>query len=144
MRFILALVIGFGALWWFWNRASKADMRDTSSTPAPAPEREPEPEPSPKTDTPAPETEPKPNIAAAVGEPDDLMRIKGIGPKLSAMCHSLGVRRFDQIAAWSDADIAEVDRHLKVKGRIVRDRWVDQAKLLAAGDDAAHKAEFGS
>ncbi|MEM6476200.1 MAG: helix-hairpin-helix domain-containing protein [Pseudomonadota bacterium] len=142
MRFILALVIGFGALWWFWNRASKADAQAASSTPAPA--SEPEAEPSPEPGTQSPGKEPKPNIAAAVGEPDDLTRIKGIGPKLNAMCHSLGIRRFDQIAAWSDTDIAEVDRHLKVKGRIVRDRWVDQAKMLAVGDDAAHRAEFGS
>ena len=85
----------------------------------------------------------KPKIAAAVGDPDDLTRIKGIGPKLNDLCHSLGVMRFDQIAKWSDADVAEVDQYLKIKGRITRDKWVDQAKLLAAGDDAGHKAKFG-
>lgn len=85
----------------------------------------------------------KPKIAAALGDPDDLTRIKGIGPKLNDMCHSLGVSRFDQISKWSDADVAEVDQYLKIKGRITRDKWVEQAKLLAAGDDAGHKAKFG-
>ena len=85
----------------------------------------------------------KPKIAAAVGEPDDLTRIKGIGPKLNDLCHSLGVMRFDQIAAWKKADVKEVDQYLKIKGRIERDQWVAQAKLLARGDDAGHKKKFG-
>ncbi len=86
----------------------------------------------------------KPKIAAAVGAPDDLLQIKGIGPKLNALCHSLGVSRFDQIAHWGDADIAEVDQHLGTfRGRIVRDGWIEQAKLLAAGDVAAFEAKFG-
>ena len=75
----------------------------------------------------------RPNIAAAVGESDDLTRISGIGPKLNDLCQSLGVRRFDQIAAWSASDIAEVDQFLKIKGRITRDDWVGQAKKLAKG-----------
>ncbi|MEM6908919.1 MAG: hypothetical protein AAF494_09590 [Pseudomonadota bacterium] len=119
--------------------------------PAPAPEPEPEPAPAPApmvAPQPAPvpepvDTEPKPKIAAAVGDADDLTRIKGIGPKLNELCYSLGVKRFDQIALWTADDVAEVDQYLKIKGRIDRDRWVDQAKLLAAGDDAGHKAEFG-
>jgi predicted flap endonuclease-1-like 5' DNA nuclease len=75
----------------------------------------------------------KPKIAAAIGEPDDLTRIKGIGPQLHELCQSLGVTRFDQIAAWSVADVAEVDQYLKIKGRIDRDDWVGQAKLLSGG-----------
>ena len=85
----------------------------------------------------------KPKIAAAVGKPDDLTKIKGVGPKLNELCHSLGVKRFDQIAKWTKADVAEVDQYLKIKGRIDRDKWVAQATLLAKGDDAGHKAKFG-
>lgn len=84
-----------------------------------------------------------PKIALAVGDPDDLTKIKGVGPKLAETCQSLGVTRFDQISKWSDADIAEVDQYLKFKGRITRDNWVDQAKFLAAGDMEGHKAKFG-
>lgn len=85
----------------------------------------------------------KPKIAAAVGDPDDLTRIKGVGPKLNELCQSLGVRRFDQIAQWKKADVAEVDQYLKIKGRIDRDEWVKQAKLLAKGDDAGHAMKYG-
>lgn len=84
-----------------------------------------------------------PKIALAVGDPDDLTKIKGVGPKLAETCQSLGVSRFDQISKWTDADIAEVDQYLKFKGRITRDNWVDQAKYLAAGDVEGHKAKFG-
>lgn len=63
---------------------------------------------------------------------DDLTRIKGIGPKLSELCHSSGIKRFEQIASWTEEDIAKMDRQLQVKGRIERDRWVEQARELAA------------
>lgn len=86
----------------------------------------------------------RPQIAAAVGAPDDLTRIKGLGPKLRTVLAELGVTRFDQIAAWSDADIAAIDPHLGAfQGRIVRDNWVEQARYLAAGDVAGFEGKFG-
>ncbi|MEO1043855.1 MAG: hypothetical protein AAFX04_00270 [Pseudomonadota bacterium] len=86
----------------------------------------------------------KPNIAAATGEPDDLSKIKGIGPKLNTLLGSLGVSRYDQIAAWTEADTAEVDGYLgNFKGRITRDNWVDQARYLAKDDIAGFEAKYG-
>ena len=74
--------------------------------------------------------------AARDGAPDDLKKIKGVGPKLEKLCNDLGVWHFDQIASWSDAEVAWVDSNLEgLKGRITRDDWVGQAKLLAAGGD---------
>lgn len=71
--------------------------------------------------------------AARDGKPDDLKDIKGIGPKLEVLCHSLGFFHFDQIAAWTDAEIAWVDENLEgFKGRVTRDDWVGQARVLAA------------
>jgi NADH-quinone oxidoreductase subunit E len=68
---------------------------------------------------------------AARGE-DDLTLIKGVGPKAVKILNSLGITRFDQIAAWTEADIARVDESLGTfRGRAVRDGWVDQAKDLA-------------
>jgi predicted flap endonuclease-1-like 5' DNA nuclease len=88
---------------------------------------------------------PKPKIKAAVGAPDDLELLKGVGPKLNALLVSLGVTRFDQIADWGADDIAEVDGHLgNFKGRVERDNWIDQAKLLAAGDTAGFEAKYGA
>ncbi len=86
-----------------------------------------------------------PAIAAAVGAPDDLTLIKGVGPKLKTLLLSLGVSRFDQIAAWGAAEIGEVDRFLgSFKGRISRDSWVEQAGYLSRGDHAGFAARFGA
>jgi predicted flap endonuclease-1-like 5' DNA nuclease len=83
-------------------------------------------------------------IPAAVGNPDDLLQIKGVGPKLNDLLVGLGIRRFDQIANWGAPEIAKVDEHLGAfKGRIDRDRWVEQAGLLARGAIAEFEAKFG-
>jgi predicted flap endonuclease-1-like 5' DNA nuclease len=64
--------------------------------------------------------------------PDDLTRMVGIGPKLTTALAERGVTRFAQIAAWTEADLAEVDKALDLKGRAVRDAWVAQAKRFSA------------
>jgi predicted flap endonuclease-1-like 5' DNA nuclease len=92
--------------------------------------------------TPAPEHEPAPAPAPAAG--DDLTRIKGLGPKLAVLLGELGFTTYAQIAAWDAADIARVDDQLgRFKGRITRDLWVEQAKLLAADDETGFVARFG-
>lgn len=68
------------------------------------------------------------------GGADDLKQIKGVGPKLEQLCNSLGFYHFDQIAAWSADEVAWVDANLKgFRGRVSRDEWVQQAKILAEG-----------
>ena len=75
---------------------------------------------------------------------DDLTRLKGLGPKLSARLAELGVTSFAQIAAWSEADIATIDAQLGTfAGRASRDNWVEQAGFLARGDHAGYEAKFG-
>ena len=66
------------------------------------------------------------------GQPDDLKKISGVGPKLEGLLHTNGVFHFDQIAAWTPAEIAYMDDQLSFKGRIERDGWIDQAKQFAA------------
>lgn len=73
------------------------------------------------------------NAAASAGA-DDLKQLKGVGPALEKKLHANGVTTFAQIAAWGAEDIADMDDKLSFKGRIERDGWVDQAKLLAAGE----------
>jgi NADH-quinone oxidoreductase subunit E len=81
---------------------------------------------------------PKALKAARKGKADDLKLILGIGPKLEALCHQLGFFHFDQIADWTADEIAWVDENLEgFKGRVTRDRWVVQAKVLAAGGTVA-------
>jgi predicted flap endonuclease-1-like 5' DNA nuclease len=64
---------------------------------------------------------------------DDLTRLVGIGPKLAAALAERGVTAFAQIAAWTEAELAEIDAALNLRGRAVRDDWVGQAKRFAAG-----------
>ena len=86
-----------------------------------------------------------PVVAPAVpAQKDELTRLKGIGPKLAAQLHELGVTRFDQIAVWDDEAIERIDRQLgRFQGRIRRDDWVTQARLLSEGDEAGYQARFG-
>ncbi len=68
------------------------------------------------------------------GRPDDLKMIKGVGPKLEKLLNDLGVWHFDQIASWRKKEVEWVDQHLEgFRGRIVRDEWIKQAKVLARG-----------
>ena len=67
---------------------------------------------------------------------DDLKEIKGVGPKLETLLHDLGIYHFDQIAGWSAAEVAWMDDNLKgFRGRVSRDDWIGQAKILAAGGE---------
>jgi predicted flap endonuclease-1-like 5' DNA nuclease len=107
---------------------------------------EPEPEPF-ATPAPVVAAEPvpvSPAVTAPAADIDDLLKLKGVGPKLRTLLIELGVTRYAQIAAWSDADIAAIDGKLgNFKGRPVRDQWIDQAKYLAAGDVAGFEAKYG-
>ncbi|GGO53259.1 hypothetical protein GCM10011315_10760 [Roseovarius pacificus] len=64
---------------------------------------------------------------------DDLKQLSGVGPALEKKLHEAGVTTFAQIAAWTEADIADMDEKLSFKGRIEREGWVDQAKELVKG-----------
>lgn len=69
------------------------------------------------------------------GLPDDLTKISGIGPKLAQLCNDLGFWHYDQIAAWTEAEVAWVDDNLEgFHGRVSRDGWVEQAKALAKNE----------
>ena len=90
----------------------------------------------------ASETAPAAEKPAALDGPrpggaDDLKKIKGVGPKLEGVLNGLGYYHFDQIAQWSEAEVSWVDDALSFKGRITRDEWVSQARLLADGQDTA-------
>lgn len=82
-----------------------------------------------------PEEAPEVLSAARDGGADDLKLLKGVGPKLEQTLNELGFYHFDQVAAWTPAQVAWVDSRLKFKGRIERDGWIEQAKILAAGGE---------
>ena len=82
------------------------------------------------------EGEPRPAAGARVvrsGAPDDLKRIRGIGVLIEKKLNAMGVIRYEQIANWTSTDIASVSEALDFKGRIERESWVEQARILQAG-----------
>ncbi|WP_299725143.1 endonuclease [uncultured Tateyamaria sp.] len=122
--------------------APKAKPAEKKPAAKPAAEKKPAAKPKAKAD-PKPVTNPEPVSggskpetlsAAREGGPDNLKQIKGVGPKLEALLHSMGFYHFDQIAGWGPNEIAWVDENLEgFKGRVSRDEWVSQAKTLAEG-----------
>ena len=77
--------------------------------------------------------------------PDNLQTLKGVGPKLATKLNDLGVTRFAQLAALNQAQIEALDARLEqFRGRIARDRLVEQAGYLARGDTAGFEATFGN
>lgn len=84
------------------------------------------------------------NLPGAAGPPDDLQRLKGVGPKFAALLNELGIRRFDQLAGLSGADIDRLDSQLgPFKGRLERDQIPLQAEYLARGDEDGFEQRFG-
>lgn len=108
------------------------------------PEPLPEPDAAPGLATAELASAPVAPASIPIGPPDELTRMKGLGPKAAALLGGMGVTRYDQIAAWSAADIARIDAQMGAfKGRIERDRWVEQAGYLAVGDTARFEERFG-
>lgn len=172
LALILALIIGLLVAWWLFGRASsvakprdrRPDVLDEGAAPAQRNQALIDAPPAAATaiipsaatgtmagvgqvvaiaaqDTVEAATPP----AATATEADDLSQLKGVGPKLVALLHGLGITRFSQIAAWTDEDIAGIDAQLgNFKGRITRDNWVEQAKFLSTGDRAGFEAQFGN
>jgi len=85
-----------------------------------------------------------PAAKAATGKPDNLRRLIGIGPVNEKLLKGQGVTSFAQIAAWTPADIERIEHALQFGGRVERERWVEQAKLLAAGDEKEFARLFPS
>jgi len=61
---------------------------------------------------------------------DDLTLIKGIGPVNARKLNEHGIHYFEQIAAWTAADVRDAEAYLEFDGRIAREDWIGQAKLL--------------
>lgn len=73
---------------------------------------------------------------SAPSEVDDLKEISGVGPELEEKLHSIGIYKFEQIAAWTEKNVSEFGDLLSFKGRIERDGWIEKAKAL-------HEEKYG-
>ena len=80
--------------------------------------------------------------AAAAGKADNLRRLIGIGPVNEKLLKGQGVTTYAQIAAWTEADVKRIEEVLNFDGRIAREKWIEQAKLLAAGNEAEFARQF--
>ena len=79
-------------------------------------------------------------VAARDEAPDDLKIIKGIGPQNEGRLHALGIWHFEQIAAWTPENVEWVGSYLAFPGRIEREHWIEQARVLAAAPPKAPTA----
>ena len=143
---VIALVVGLVIAWYVFKASRRTrvtgalhDVLDDGAAPAARNKALIDSAPAASSNN----AQPAPAPVAGAGS-DDLTRIKGLGPKLAATLHELGVSSFEQIAGWDDAEIDRVDSQLgRFEGRIRRDDWVGQAKLLAQGDDSGFAEKYG-
>jgi predicted flap endonuclease-1-like 5' DNA nuclease len=126
-------------------RGLNAQLEELRNRPAPAPAATPVALMSAPATAPAPRkaAAPKPAaVKAAPPKPDNLRRMIGIGPVNNKKLNGMGVTTFAQIAKWTASDIKRVEAVLEFDGRIDRERWIEQAKLLAAGDEKEFLKRF--
>ncbi|MEK9641411.1 MAG: NADH-quinone oxidoreductase subunit NuoE [Paracoccaceae bacterium] len=118
-----------------WLSSAKSESPRASKSRSKTSTANPNPDPTPPKVQP---TAKKPATlkAARKSGADDLKRIKGVGPKLEKLLNSLGFFHFDQVASWSENEMAWVDQNLEgFKGRATRDNWVAQAKELMSSQE---------
>jgi predicted flap endonuclease-1-like 5' DNA nuclease len=84
------------------------------------------------------------NLPGASGPPDNLELLKGVGPRFAEVLNARGIIRFDQIARLTPSEVERLDPTLGAfRGRIERDRIVEQADYLARGDEDGFEQRFG-
>ncbi|HEX8257460.1 MAG TPA: hypothetical protein VF589_07490 [Allosphingosinicella sp.] len=83
-------------------------------------------------------------LPGASGPPDNLQMLKGVGPKLAEKLNDNGIIRFEQLARLSTNEVDMLESRLgPFKGRLARDRVVEQASYLARDDRDGFEARFG-
>ncbi len=118
-----------------WLSSAKSESPRASKSRGKTSTAIPNPDPTPPKVQPAGK-KPTTLKAARKSGADDLKRIKGVGPKLEKLLNSLGFFHFDQVASWSENEMAWVDQNLEgFKGRATRDNWVAQAKELMSSQE---------
>jgi small subunit ribosomal protein S2 len=74
-----------------------------------------------------------PDVTPSTEAPDDLSLINGISPALKKKLEAEGVTSLQQVAEWTADRVAELDEKLKLRGRVGREEWMEQARDLLAG-----------
>lgn len=131
----------FPSWWWRWRFDAEQIIADESGASAPVAAMG----PTGAEPLALEGTKPAGLDAPKDGKADDLKRIKGIGKQNEGRLHGLGIWHFAQIAGWNAEEVKWVGRYLAFPGRIEREDWVGQAKILAEGGttDFARRADAG-
>lgn len=78
------------------------------------------------------------------GPADNFQRMKGVGPKFAQLLKARGFVGFAQLGALSAEEVDRLDQALgPFRGRLKRDKIVEQAQYLAAGDEDGFQQRFG-
>lgn len=165
---VIALLIGFVIGWWMF-RSRRRGGAEAAAPPRQVEQDRPPPAPAPPRQQPAPAPRHEGHgihdsgaaaaadvagellgvrahaeMDEAVGPPDNLQTLKGVGPKMVSLLNHQGIRRFDQLARLNRDDVERIDANMGAfRGRLVRDRVVEQAAFLARGDRDGFEANFG-
>lgn len=158
---IIAILVGVIVAFWAFRRRPPSGANRTTTTPPPMANASRTAPPATKakehdglTDEYAAATEDvageilgieaHPKIASPSGPPDNLQLLKGVGPKLAAQLNANGITRYDQLASLSDREVELLDERMGAfRGRIARDRLVEQACYLERDDKDGFEATFG-
>ena len=94
--------------------------------------------------SPAAEAAPQPAAEDVRPQDQPITLLKGLGPKLTQKLAEHGITTVGDMAGLSEAQAQALDAQLgPFSGRMARDRWLEQARLLAAGDRKGFEAVFG-
>ncbi|MEQ1651881.1 MAG: hypothetical protein ABL897_05280, partial [Hyphomicrobium sp.] len=74
-----------------------------------------------------------PRTSGSGDKSDDLKRIRGVGVLIEKRLNAKGVTSYSQIANWTTSDIDKISQDLDFKGRIERENWIEQARILSSG-----------
>ncbi|HEX4737999.1 MAG TPA: hypothetical protein VH331_10615 [Allosphingosinicella sp.] len=159
---IVALIVGVIVAFWAFRRRTPGSTTTTTTTSTATPQPRPA---APSRSVPKPEgdgladeyaaatenvagemfgVDAHPSISSPSGPPDNLQLLKGVGPKLAAQLNANGITRYDQLASLSDREVELLDERMGAfRGRIARDRLVEQACYLERDDKDGFEAKFG-
>ncbi|MGX8012175.1 proton-conducting membrane transporter [Mesorhizobium sp. ORM8.1] len=121
--------------------STSSSAGSTAAKPAPKAAAAKKP-PAAKTAAPKPAAKKAAAPKAAADKADNLRRLIGIGPVNEKLLKGQGVTTYAQIAAWTEADVKRIEEVLNFDGRIAREKWIEQAKLLAAGNETEFARQF--
>ena len=127
LAFLLGLLLG----WWIWRCRDIAPATTAPQAAYAAPQ-------SARAAAPAPPARPTGKAPKLYDSPtdgpsDDLKKVKGIGPGIEKLLNSIGIFYYRQIADWGPDEVTWVDNKLQFPGRITREDWISQSKVLRDG-----------